>query len=45
LDPLDALLMDSAGVSRGVTPLNGPTNLSTWGAIDKVILVRAPVHH
>ncbi len=40
LDPLDALLMDSAGVSRGVTPvLSGPENLVTWTTTQVVLRV------
>jgi hypothetical protein len=39
-DPLNELLMDSAGVSRGVTPvLSGPVDLGTWTTTQRVLRV------
>ena len=41
LDPLEELIMDSTGVSRGVTPLLGkPVDLGTWTTVQRVLVVR-----
>jgi hypothetical protein len=40
-DPLEELLMDSAGVSRGLAPLlSKPLNLGAWTTTQRVIVVR-----
>ena len=41
LDPLQELLMDSTGVSRGVAPLLArPVDLGTWTTTQRVLLVK-----
>ena len=41
LDPLQELLMDSTGVSRGVAPvLASPINLTSWNTTQRVLLVK-----
>jgi len=41
LDPLQELLMDSAGVSRGVSPLlSKPVDLGTWTTTQRVLVVK-----
>ena len=41
LDPLEELLLDSTGVSRGVSPLlNKPLDLSTWTTVQRVLRVK-----
>ena len=41
LDPLQELLMDSSGVSRGVAPrLAKPVDLGTWPTAQRVLLVK-----
>jgi uncharacterized caspase-like protein len=43
LDPLQQLLMDSSGVSRGLTPvLNKPVELGSWTTIQRVLVVKRP---
>lgn len=41
LDPLQALLMDSAGVTRGVTAvLSKPSGLGNWTTVQRVLVVK-----
>jgi hypothetical protein len=41
LDPLEELLLDSTGVSRGVSPLlNKPLDLGTWTTVQRVLRVK-----
>jgi hypothetical protein len=41
LDPIQELLMDSAGVSRGVgPPLTKPVDLGTWATVQRVLVVK-----
>ena len=41
LDPIQELLMDSAGVTRGVgPPLTKPVDLGTWATVQRVLVVK-----
>ncbi len=41
LDPIQQLLMDSSGVTRGLTPvLSKPLDLGTWTTLQRVLFVR-----
>jgi hypothetical protein len=41
LDPLQELLLDSTGVSRGVSPLlSKPLDLGTWTTVQRVLRVK-----
>jgi hypothetical protein len=40
-DPLEVLIMDSTGVSRGVAPLlDKPVDLGTWTTVQRVLVVK-----